>query len=300
MRDCVGSEIYKTIHAFWKLAAVVRGIDIEVWKNNSVEPHITKIWLDEGLMEQAGTTGKTKPTELGWGFIKCGDLLKYEATMLEPQLFGKTKVTDKSNYSLLRKGLKNYCELELWPHLEEMANTLPKDAVMLDYCGGSGSYLESFLRSLPDSRGYLVDKSPDVRPPLAELVGLCGVNTIDFKKDKDWYKIGSEYVKTTKLDYMGKFDFIMLNEILHCCNESDMIYLLSSSLEMLKTTGNVLVTEQKSNPVLDWRLHDYTKDGKTLPIESVARLALCNGFSCSTMHSTNTHWFLLLNKRKGE
>lgn len=283
------NKVYDLIQNFWIMAAVVRGIQIKVWKNPEKEPHITEIWFKEKLM----TSVVGGLTSQGVDIVVCKDLFTYEANMLQDQLFDRSGKTKPENYATLRRGLKNYCELNLWPTLKTIVPLLNENPVILDYCGGSGSYLECLLQHMPSAQGCLVDKAPEITPEFYDSESFKGVHTVDFKENPNWFHLEGDI---GQVDFVNKFDLVMLNEILHCCDEDDMSYLLDSSYEMVKLGGQVLITEQVQNPFLDWRLKEYTKHGKSLGIEEVISMVDNTGFVVENILHSENHWLILARK----
>ena len=278
-----GVPIYELLEQLWVVPALVKGIELKIWENPGHYEHISAVWRSVGYLDAQGLT------EAGEIVVKCKGLLEYECRLIDSQLNGDKAETVPANYEMLRDGLAAYCETHLWPALRDMDKMLglPEDALILDMCGGSGSYLECLLKSHPDRRGVLVDKSPQPTDGLIATNQLSMTLEADFKKDGQWYQ---------ELFKPASFDVIMLNEIFHCVSKVEQHYLLTMARALLKPDGKIIVGEQNRNFRLEWRMETYTEFGKCLDMEDVCELAERSKLTADKMFGAPSHWFVILRK----
>lgn len=148
---------------------------------------------------------------------------------------------NKNLYPLLRDGLNGYYNKYL-SNFWQTLSIKDTDFKLLDYGCGDGSYSKSFKKSNPEGIYTLIDKA----------LGT------DFITNPNWYKEAS----------IGKYDLILLSEILHCKDFKTRLYLINSSLEMLEKNGRIIINENE-DPFMNWRLKELTPYGTVLNEEDI-------------------------------
>lgn len=275
-------SVYDIVHKFWQLPAVVLGIQLRFWdfaQNATNNEHIVQIWKDSGFYKDG------KLTEAGLNIVKCEDLFTYEALMLQDQLFGKTNTTNPNHYVFLRRGLSEYAKIGIYAGLKFVTHNLKAGVNILDYCGGSGGYLECLLDHDPLATGCIVDKAITVSDEFLANKQLNAYLEIDFKDDPDWFR--------NDIGFIIAFDLVMLNEIMHCCSIEHQQYLIDSSCEMLAEGGHLLITEQTENPYLNWRLRTYTENGECSDQSVILEMLLTSGLTIVSVVACKNHWMIL-------
>jgi len=268
----------EVLNSFFVLPAIKAGIAQKVWEHK--EGSLLNIWEKLGLINSEGLT------KLGSELSDLSPLVDYFSSLwgdYSTVEFGKIKKIDDRQYSMLREGLSVFHSqnnISLFSTL----SLVNKKWHVLDYCGGDGQYLRSFLSSNLESSGMLVDRKA--------ASGLDSI-AVDYEATPDWY-----------LSHKEKFDLIILSEILHCKGKAGQVYLIDSARYMLKPGGLLLVNEVIPCPFFDWRMSIYTRGGASISIEEVKNMTLekweimkelpegCNP-------STKYHYQMLLKKTEG-
>jgi len=189
-------------------------------------------------------------------------LLKYHYKIIKNDFNGEDL------YPLLRKGLNEYYDKYLndfWKIIN-IQNTNKK---LLDYGCGTGCYSRSFKKDNPKGSYILIDKS----------LG------IDFENNPNWYIN----------DHIEKYDLILLSEILHCKDYETQNYLINSSLDMLKTGGQIIINENE-DPFMDWRLNKLTKKGEVLNKKYILDFMNRSALKLSQINKINYHNIFVYDK----
>jgi len=157
-------------------------------------------------------------------FFELTDKEAEELKELRPliQYHMRYAMLGEAPYELLREGLDAYFRVylyKIWFHLGYYGL---QNKVLLDYCGGKGSYAKQFEADNPLSTAIVLDREGDI--------------SVDFEAKPDWYK-GTLHE--------GVYDFVLLSEILHCKNLEWQEYLIFSSHEVCKQGGTLIIVENE-------------------------------------------------------
>ena len=261
----------KLLEGFWRLPALIAGCEAQLAKV-PVNPYVQAIWTREGWT-------------LDEACVILG-LVKHELKMAEAQAHNQPIRISAVDYGLLRSAFSHYTKSTMAIPTQLIASLLPnsdENSQILDYGGGEGRYLQMVMDAIPDYdlSGFVVDKAPPAFP----LRHIFYIQR-DFKVDTHWYKDG-------QLNFLECFDFILLNEVLHCQELAHFKYLLNSSYNMLKPGGWLVIGERDPTPEFQWRMSLATQGGHALENQYLyAWLCQHSKMDWSHMCDTTTHYFI--------
>jgi len=178
------------------------------------------------------------------------------------------KTDFEPNYNLLRKGLDEYFNKYLkdfWKYIN-IENT---NYSLLDYGSGNGCYSDAFIKANPNGNITMIDK----------YLG------IDFEKNPNWYKE----------KFIGKYDIVLLSEILHCKGLKGKKYLIESSLECLKKKGKLIINENL-DPFMGWRLNKLTTNGDLVTKDELSLLLAKYSLKLKKITNINYHHIYIYEK----
>lgn len=172
------------------------------------------------------------------------------------------------NYDQLRDGLVQYFEA----HLSDMFKKLgiiEKEWRVLDYGCGNGQVSTQFLKDNPDSYALRVDR---------DSVNITNFKRIDFETQPYWYK-----------PYTNTFDLVILSEVLHCKDHNGQLYLIDSSIQLLRDKGTLIVVENKDY-CMEYRISKIKQNNfKVLNEWHVRELTQGSNLALLNMITINRH-----------
>lgn len=177
----------------------------------------------------------------------------------------------KRCYNMLRDGLREYFREELRAFWKKAGITKKIGWLMLDYGCGSGSYSYAFKAANPKSTTLLVDRQG-------------GDINIDFQQNPGWYG-----------ELVNSVNVVLLSEVLHCKNQQWRDYLITSSYQMLKKNG-LLVINENDDLIMAWRLESLSSGGDALSKKDILTLTRSK-FTLEKHEQLNRHHIYVLRKR---
>lgn len=162
-------------------------------------------------------------------FFKYKHLISYNVKFLR---------TGELHYDLLRKGLQEYYENELF-RLFPLLGLKNLTVNFLDFGCGSGVYADDFLKYNPSSKVFAVD---------VDISGVCNKeNKTVLLIEKDWH-----------IPYLNKFDFILLCEVLHNKTYAEKIQIIELCFSLLSPKGCLIIGEN-SDTAMAYRISKSKK-----------------------------------------
>ena len=238
---------YKELMAdFWKLPALLNGVRHGMEGTEPLQA-VKDIWGREGWdMGEAQSV-----------YYLC----MHEISMAFPQVMDNEIVLDQGGYDMLRAGLGDFTRQYSKAMILKLIHRMPRQARILDYCGGNGTYLQMLYETDKTiDHGVLMDRDPGASSKIDPDYNPYLVKA-DFKADPDWW-----------VDVRDNgFDIVMLNEVLHCqgTESGNFEYLLESSFDLLAVGGSLIIGERQPTLEFQWRMEAATSDGGCIDIGSL-------------------------------
>lgn len=170
------------------------------------------------------------------------------------------------DYNDLRAGLQENFNVYLKDIFKKIKVT-NRTGNFLDFGAGSGIYSRFFKLSNPKSKIFKLDRHSGMK--------------IDFEQNPAWY-----------IDYIEKFDTVLLSEILHCKGPAGRRNIIHSIYKVLKPGGLVIVNENE-DIFMKYRLSKVSK-GKMLSIAEIH--SLMAGFKFIRKVKIHNHNVMLYEK----
>jgi len=265
--------MYHLLNSVWVVPAVCAGVRARVWEHQPTDQPklapISEIWIEHGLMTRSGML-----TALGDACIASVDLFEYYCQIFEIHYQNKGgEHATPEQYDTLRAGLGAYT-------MHVMRDVFTRVGIednkwrTLDLGCGDGTYSKLFMDSNPCSHAILIDRS---RTFPSKPVG-CSFHQCDFLKDTQWTK--------------RKYNFIMLNEILHCLSDimtEDLINLCSQCLD--KEEGYIMIGEKIPTPYFQWRMDLMSDRGACISLDECVAFMRVHDYSLVRIATYETHYF---------
>ena len=260
---------------------ILKGIECKVWNHAHKYPAIARAWFEWGYLNDYKLLSSK-----GRNIVKLHPLLRYEFNVACQLLDGDEVNTDPANYMMLRTGLKSYFDmyielnfLHVFKQVYKIGHSETAPAEVLDLGCGAGQYSVALNNLDFPIKLTLMDKSDNhIHLPFTWYQG-------DITKPSDAFK--------------KQYDYIILNEVIHCLNGEETMGLMQNINDCLKPKGVVIVTEQWESYRMDWRMEKFSNGGKMYSIEEIEKL-FKEIYMEQTDFSENineSHYFLTLRRK---
>jgi len=245
------------------------------------------------ILYAGGLVKDNKLTEVGNTIFSCASLVEYNVRAsadLMIETFGRSMNPD---YDLLRKGLGEQVMAQSIDYLEFMRTIIPiKPEIILDMCGGDGTYLHLLGEMYQSGYCFLMDKDID-----SAIINFNLENT-------DRYIIHQyDDPRTYNLPYPYKADLVLLNEVLHLKKKGKWwADCIGGALRNSQPDAAICIGELLSDPAFDWRMKALTADGERFNIDTFQDF-LALHYDKVFDHKfnyieTDTHWFCILKRAR--
>ena len=243
--------------------SVLRGIRQKVWLQKNKYPVLYGIWAELGLISHSGNgvlTGK------GQEIVRLQPLLEYEFSVGMDQVINEEPETSQMNYRLLRTGLARYFELYIQEYFvtffeenRKLGHSAELPGQVLDLGCGSGAYSIALKNKLDNLSFTLMDRSTDhLHLPFTSIVG--------------------DITRPNPKLFARRYDYIMLNEVVHCLSKEEITNLLANIDLCLTAKGKIFITEQFVTRRIENRMATYSKGGKNYTFAAINMFLSNRGF----------------------
>lgn len=251
-----------------------------------LRPDLYRILWSGGLIQD------DRLTILGNTIFSCTSLIEYNVKVSTALMRDTIGMVSNINYDLLRKGLGEQAMAQSIDYLSFMREVIPvKPEIILDICGGDGTYLYLLGEMYESDKCFLMDKDTEsaiLNPHL---------------EDTSRYVIQTGNPLTYKLPIPYRADLVLLNEVLHLKKEGEWwTNCIDSALRNSKPNAHICIGELLPDSTFDWRMRVLTSDGAPINIDTFQDFLARH---CSKIFDhnfnyieTDTHWFCILKRVK--
>ncbi len=246
------------------------------------------------ILYVGGLVFEGRTTEIGNTIFSCTSLVEYNVlTSTDLMIERLGAYYPNENYYKLRKGLGEQVIAQSIDYMEFMRGTIPiNPEIILDICGGDGTYLHLLGEMFQAERCFLMDKDASSAAINQDL------------SNKDRYHVSQWHdVRSYIIPGIQKADLVLLNEVLHLKKKGEWwIECIGTALRNSQKDAHICIGELLSDVTFDWRMKAMTSDGEHFNIDTFQDF-LANHYSKIFNHNfnyieTDTHWFCVLRRIK--